>query len=299
MEGWNEECVRKGSVVDVYKWKEKQQNDSSGICEVRLSNSSKRNAMGELFWSEFPSAVRWAAALPEVRVILIAAEGSVFTAGIDLTYAAQNLAATDDSQGTDTARRSVRLRAFVKSLQEALSCLEECHVPVIAVVCGKCIGAGVDLISACDMRVASLSTAHFSVKEVDVGLAADLGTLQRLQKIVGNDSWVREVCYTAREFAAAEAMDVGLLSYAEHNDAATRQKAWSIAKSIASKSPVAISGTKFALNYSRNRHTSDGLAMQAIWNSAMLQTNDIMTAVASASSNPSTSAHNTKRFANL
>eukprot|EP00922_Rhytidocystis_sp_ex-Travisia-forbesii_P071890 GHVS01107277.1.p1 GENE.GHVS01107277.1~~GHVS01107277.1.p1 ORF type:complete len:150 (+),score=17.13 GHVS01107277.1:494-943(+) len=149
------------------------------------------------------------------------------------------------------------------------------------------------------MRVASLSTAHFSVKEVDVGLAADLGTLQRLQKIVGNDSWVREVCYTAREFAAAEAMDVGLLSYAEHNDAATRQKAWSIAKSIASKSPVAISGTKFALNYSRNRHTSDGLAMQAIWNSAMLQTNDIMTAVASASSNPSTSAHNTKRFANL
>eukprot|EP00922_Rhytidocystis_sp_ex-Travisia-forbesii_P071883 GHVS01107270.1.p1 GENE.GHVS01107270.1~~GHVS01107270.1.p1 ORF type:complete len:246 (+),score=41.53 GHVS01107270.1:269-1006(+) len=243
MEGWNEECVRKGSVVDVYKWKEKQQNDSSGICEVRLSNSSKRNAMGELFWSEFPSAVRWAAALPEVRVILIAAEGSVFTAGIDLTYAAQNLAATDDSQGTDTARRSVRLRAFVKSLQEALSCLEECHVPVIAVVCGKCIGAGVDLISACDMRVASLSTAHFSVKEVDVGLAADLGTLQcafilrlsplwpfvtvgtlqRLQKIVGNDSWVREVCYTAREFAAAEAMDVGLLSYAEHNDAATRR----------------------------------------------------------------------------
>eukprot|EP00922_Rhytidocystis_sp_ex-Travisia-forbesii_P071889 GHVS01107276.1.p1 GENE.GHVS01107276.1~~GHVS01107276.1.p1 ORF type:complete len:263 (+),score=28.22 GHVS01107276.1:256-1044(+) len=256
MEGWNEECVRKGCVVNVYKWKEQPQNDSSGICEVRLSYSSKRNAMGELFWSEFPSAVRWAAALPEVRVILIAAEGPVFTAGIDLTYAAQNLAATDDSQGTDAARRSVRLRAFVKYLQEALSCLEECHVPVIAVVCGKCIGAGVDLISACDMRVASLSTAHFSVKEVDVGLAADLGTLQRLQKIVGNDSWVREVCYTAREFPAAEAMDVGLLSYAEHNDAATRQKAWSIAKSIASKSPVAISGTKFALNYSRNRHTS-------------------------------------------
>eukprot|EP00922_Rhytidocystis_sp_ex-Travisia-forbesii_P040274 GHVS01059920.1.p1 GENE.GHVS01059920.1~~GHVS01059920.1.p1 ORF type:complete len:243 (+),score=43.51 GHVS01059920.1:452-1180(+) len=183
-----------------------------------------------------------------------------------------------ESEEMDTARRSVRLRAFVKYLQEAFTCLEMSHVPVIAVVCGRCIGAGVDLITACDLRVGSLDTARFSVKEVDVGLAADLGTLQRLQKVVGNDSWVREVCYTAREFPASEAMKMGLLSYAEPNDVATKERALNIAKEIASKSPVAISGTKFALNFSRN--TSDGLAMQAIWNSAMLQTNDIMTAIA-------------------
>eukprot|EP00922_Rhytidocystis_sp_ex-Travisia-forbesii_P020522 GHVS01030173.1.p1 GENE.GHVS01030173.1~~GHVS01030173.1.p1 ORF type:complete len:153 (+),score=22.56 GHVS01030173.1:589-1047(+) len=123
-----------------------------------------------------------------------------------VSYAAQKLMSGDDREEMDPARRSVRLREFVMYLQDAFTCLELCHVPVIAVVCGKCIGAGVDLIAACDLRVGSIDTTRFSVKEVDVGLAADLGTLQRLQKVVGNDSWLREVCYTAREFSAAEAV---------------------------------------------------------------------------------------------
>eukprot|EP00922_Rhytidocystis_sp_ex-Travisia-forbesii_P020533 GHVS01030186.1.p1 GENE.GHVS01030186.1~~GHVS01030186.1.p1 ORF type:complete len:231 (+),score=39.38 GHVS01030186.1:154-846(+) len=219
---WRQQCVRKGETVDIYEWKETQQNEISGVFEVRLSRANKRNAMGEKFWSEFPAAVRWTAALPQLRVILVGADGPVFSAGIDLSYAAQKLMSGDDREEMDPARRSVRLREFVMYLQDAFTCLELCHVPVIAVVCGKCIGAGVDLIAACDLRVGSIDTTRFSVKEVDVGLAADLGTLQRLQKVVGNDSWLREVCYTAREFSAAEAMSMGLLSYAEPNDAATK-----------------------------------------------------------------------------
>eukprot|EP00921_Rhytidocystis_pertsovi_P012726 GHVQ01020676.1.p1 GENE.GHVQ01020676.1~~GHVQ01020676.1.p1 ORF type:complete len:209 (+),score=23.26 GHVQ01020676.1:498-1124(+) len=174
----------------------------------------------------------------------------------------------------DTARRALRLRRFVQYLQDAFNCIEECRVPVVAAVVGGCVGAGVDLVSACDIRIAS-ADAWFTVKEVDIGLAADLGTLQRLPKIVGNDSWVREVCYTARRFSAEEAYNVGLLSSVEKSRLALQDKSMEICKCIAGKSPVAIAGTKFALRYSKDKSNKEGLLMQSVWNGAMLQTNDI------------------------
>jgi len=193
---------------------------------------------------------------------------------MDLFFAARQMI----QEESDVARKSFNIRNFIEMLQEAFNSIEKCKKPVIVCIQGGCLGAGVDLVCSCDIRLCS-EQAYFSVKEVDIGLAADLGTLQRLPKIVGNDSWVREVCYTARKFDAEEALKIGFVSEILPSEEELRVRAFELALIIASKSPVAIAGTKFALNYSRDHTTQQGLLMQSIWNSAMLQTNDISVAM--------------------
>ncbi len=174
----------------------------------------------------------------------------------------------------DTARTSFALMGVIKRMQETFTCMERCPQPVIAAVHGGCVGAGVDLITACDIRVCS-EDAWFSVKEVDVGLAADVGTLQRLPKVMGNQSLVRELALTARRMAAAEALTHGLVSHVLPTKDAAIAKAQEIAKAIAERSPVAVIGTKMVLNHSRDASVTDGLNFVSVWNASMLQTNDI------------------------
>ncbi|CEM00955.1 unnamed protein product [Vitrella brassicaformis CCMP3155] len=184
-------------------------------------------------------------------------------------------------EGEDVARRAFKLKAFVEHLQECVSSIERCSKPVIAAVRGGCVGAGVDLICACDIRLCT-HDAWFTVKEIDLGLAADLGTLQRLPRVCGNESWVRELAYTARRFDAREAYERGLVSAIEPTAEAMRDGALKLASVIASKSPVAVCGTKAALNYSRDHSVEDGLVMQRIWNMAALQSEDVGIAAAAA-----------------
>ncbi|KFO71678.1 hypothetical protein N303_10009, partial [Cuculus canorus] len=206
------------------------------------------------------------------RAVVIAGAGSVFTAGIDLSDLGREFLAVE---GEDTARRAWKLRQKIQEFQETFSVLEKCPKPVIAAVHGACIGAGVDLISACDIRYCS-EDAWFQVKEVDIGLAADVGTLQRLPKILGSQSLVNELAFTARKLLAPEALTCGLVSRVFPDKETLLDGALDLASAIAARSPVAVQGTKVNLLFSRDHPVSDGLRFMATWNMAMLQTEDVL-----------------------
>ncbi|KAJ3114903.1 hypothetical protein HK100_001523 [Physocladia obscura] len=190
---------------------------------------------------------------PDARAVVVSGVGRGFTAGLDLSDAALG------ASNGDPARAGFGFLDVVYSLQASLSAIETCRIPVIAAVHGPCIGAGIDLITACDVRYAAVNTV-FSVKEVDVGLAADVGTLQRLPKVVGNSSWVHEICLTARNFTAAEALEHQLVSkVVDGSVEQVLEVAIKIASLIAEKSPVAVAGTKNVLKYSRDHSVEDGL----------------------------------------
>ncbi|KAJ3000609.1 hypothetical protein HDV02_004294 [Globomyces sp. JEL0801] len=232
-------------------------------------NRPKVNAMNPLLFNDLYECFLKVKYDSLVRsVILISSNPKLFTAGIDLKSGIQ-FPGMDDTK--DPARSGLDFIKTVTHLQDCFSIMADCNKPIIVGINGLCIGAGIDLITACDIRICT-TDASFSVKEVDVGLAADVGTLQRydiltelsrLPKVVGNQSWVNDICLTARFFGAKE-------------------KATELAILIASKPPLAVYGTKHLLNYSRDHTVKDGLAYTGVWNSVMLNSPD--TAIAATSS---------------
>lgn len=176
----------------------------------------------------------------------------LFTAGLDLTAmtSGEGDGPSVMSDESDVSRKALQMEGLIETPQLGISAFEKCRKPVIAVVDGACIGGGVDLISACDIRYCT-KDAYFCIKEVAVGLAADIGTLQRLPKIIGNDGLLRELAYTARKLPAAEAHRVGLVSRVEATRAEAIAAAHETALEIAKFSPVAVLATKVSLNYSR------------------------------------------------
>lgn len=247
------------------------------VVEVTLARPQKLNALGASFWREFPQCLRALDQWPPCRCILLTADGSAFCSGIDLHYVSGFFSEGEGEMGApalDTARKALRLRRVVEQLQSVVSCVEEINKPVVAAVSGPCLGAGVDLTSSCDIRLCA-SDALFSVKEVDLGMAPDIGTLQRLPRVVRSGSWAREVCYTGRFFGAVEAEREGFVSSVYPDKTALRDAAVSLCLSLAEKSPVALAATKQALNHSRGRPVTEGLREQIAWSAAMLQTGDI------------------------
>lgn len=242
------------------------------VLHVELNRPDKRNAMTAEMWQEIISCFNSASNDPCVRAIVLSGRGKIFTAGLDLMAAAGHLTPNPD---LDTARNAFKFLEFIKFAQESITVVEKCRKPVIAAIHNACIGGGVDLTTACDIRLCTRD-AYFCVKEVDVGLAADIGTLQRLPKVIGNDSLARELCYTARNLESLEAEKVGLVSHVYENQEDLIKNAIEMAAHIATKSPVAVQGTKIHLNYSRDHTTDEGLQYMATWNAAMLQTEDIM-----------------------
>ena len=245
----------------------------NGIVQVELNRPRKANAMNKQFWLEMRQCFKSLATDGNCRVVLLKAthESKVFTAGLDLN----DLPMPENQNGIDSARIACRYQTLIKELQESFTVIEKCPQPVIACVSGACIGAGVDMISACDIRLCTEDT-WFSIKEVDIGLAADVGTLQRMPKIVGNDSIIRELVYTGRPFNAKEALNIGFIGSICKNKVELYEKAMHIARSIASKSPVAIAGSKHNLIYSRDHSVLESLDHMAIWNGSMLQTKDMV-----------------------
>jgi delta(3,5)-delta(2,4)-dienoyl-CoA isomerase len=208
-------------------------------------------------------------------VVLSSAFPNVFSAGIDF----QGLMKLGAGDATDPARRAFVIRDDILDIQHAVAAPERCSIPVIAAVHGIVIGLGIDIISACDVRYAA-SDAKFSIKEVDVGLAADAGTLAYLQKITGNQSLARELAYTARAFSSDEAEKLGLVSrVVEGGRDAVVAAALKLAKDIASKSPVAVTGTKRLLLHARDHSVAENLQYTATWNSAALQATDLQQSV--------------------
>jgi len=249
------------------------------VIEVKLNRPKKLNAMNKVFWREIRQAFEGIGQDTQWRAAILSANGKIFTAGLDLMDHSDGFfGGSDDEEDRDVGRASYHQRKHVLDYQASFTAVEECPIPVIACVHSACVGGGVDLICASDMRLCS-EDATFCIKEVDVGLAADVGTLQRLPKIVGNDSLIREWAYTARKVGSKEALSCGLVSRICASREALYAAGLELASLIASKSPVAVAGTKRNLLYSRDHSVKDSLEYVATWNGAMLQSNDLVNAI--------------------
>ncbi|MBK9446669.1 MAG: crotonase/enoyl-CoA hydratase family protein [Betaproteobacteria bacterium] len=247
------------------------------VAEVSLNRPDRSNAMNEAMWQELRTAMRWADATAEVRAVVLAGAGKNFCAGIDLAMLGGVAQAVAHA---DPARSREKLRRLILDLQDCLSSIEQCRKPVLAAIQGACIGGALDMVTCCDMRYAS-ADALFSVREVDVGMAADVGTLQRLPRIVP-EGMARELAYTGRNIGADEAVTIGLINRVFASPDELVAGVMQIAQSIAAKSPLAIRGTKEMLNYGRDHSVADGLNYIATWNAAMLMSADLNEAMAAA-----------------
>ncbi|NVO05618.1 MAG: crotonase/enoyl-CoA hydratase family protein [Rhodoferax sp.] len=246
-----------------------------GVATVRLNRPAKGNAMNAAMWPEIRQAFEWVDRTPEARVAVLQGEGRHFCAGIDL-HMMMDL--VKQIQGPCDGRTREELRLIILDMQGTLTSLERCRKPVLAAIHGACIGGGVDLICCADMRYAA-TDAQFSIKEIDLGMAADVGTLQRLPRLVG-EGMVRELAYTGRIFSAAEALEMRLVNRVFESREALYAGVQSIAASIAAKSPLAMRGTKEMITYARDHSVADGLNLVATWNAAMLMSADLNEAVA-------------------
>lgn len=232
-------------------------------------------------WHELSHLMSNLSVSSSVRAIVLSGAGDrAFTAGLDVKAAMQSGSIGGGGEGTDPARKAFSIRRHILEFQDCVSSIEKCEKPIIVAMHGYSFGLGIDMATAADIRICS-ADVKFSVREVDIGLAADVGTLTRLPKVVGNFSWVKDVALTARIFGAEEALNVGFVSEVHKDKKAAVETALEKAKLIAAKSPVAVAGTKELLNFSRDHDTATGLRYTAVWNSAAIQCNDVKEAMLS------------------
>lgn len=244
------------------------------VAVVTLNRPDKANAMNLQMWQDICAAMQWVDRTPAVRVALLHGAGEHFCAGIDLQMMMGILPTVKDAC---EARTRENLRNLILDLQDTLTSLERCRKPVLAAIHGACVGGGVDLIACADMRYCAAET-YFSVKEVDLGMVADVGSLQRLPRLIG-EGMVRELAYTGRKLGAAEAGQIGLVNRVFDSPEALLEGVMQLARAIAAKSPLAIRGTKDMLNHARDHSVADGLDRVATWNAAMLLSEDLQAAI--------------------
>ncbi|HRV78693.1 MAG TPA: crotonase/enoyl-CoA hydratase family protein, partial [Thauera sp.] len=244
------------------------------VAVVTLNRPDKANAMNLQMWQDIRAAMQWVDRTPAVRVAVLHGAGEHFCAGIDLQMMMGILPTVKDAC---EARTRENLRNLILDLQDTLTSLERCRKPVLAAIHGACVGGGVDLIACADMRYCAAGT-YFSVKEVDLGMVADVGSLQRLPRLIG-EGMVRELAYTGRKLGAAEAGQIGLVNRVFDSPEALLEGVMQLARAIAAKSPLAIRGTKDMLNHARDHSVADGLDRVATWNAAMLLSEDLQAAI--------------------
>ena len=280
-------------------------DSSSKIFIVTLDRPRKHNALNARMWKEIGTLFSQIGVSPHYspcRCVLLIGNGPSFCAGIDVQDTSFFTPFMDDGTNNndtdmDTARAGIAFEQKLRDMQQAFTNVENCPVPVVAAVHGNCVGGAIDLITATQVRLCSADSI-FAVKEVAVGLAADVGTLQRLPKLVGNQSLVHELCYTGRSFTADTALQMGLVSRivpsssssssssSRTNNSAVSsplyQEALRLCQSIASHSPLAVHGTKRALLYSRDHSVAQGLDQIASYNQLALQAPDAQQAMLAA-----------------
>ncbi len=250
------------------------ENDIAHIC---LNRPEKRNAMVRKFWSELPTVIRDIDANARARVIVISSQGPHFTSGIDVSMFIQEPVTDPQEKREKRLTHGPRFYDTVSSMQDAFSALENARIPVLAAIQGGCIGAGVDLATACCMRYAS-SDAFFTIYETNIGMTADVGTFPRIVKLIP-EGVVRELAYTGRRMDASEAKSVGLVNQVFDNQEAMLEGVMKIATEIASKAPLAVMGCKRMITYSRDHGTADALDYVGIWNASFLQPEEIAEAM--------------------
>lgn len=246
-----------------------------------LNRPEKLNAFGPEMWDEVPLAVRSLDEDPDVRAIVVAGRGRAFTAGLDLEAYGAALAAggalSDDESAGVTARLGTR--QDILRMQDTMSVFADVDTPTIAAVHGWCIGAGMDLITACDIRLAA-ADARFGVRETRIAMAADVGTLQRLPRIIPA-GFAAELILTGKDIDAERAKEIGLVN-AVHADAdAVVAAAIALAEEIAENSPLAVRGSKAVVRANDGRTVPEALEWVALWNAAFIHSEDLTEAMAS------------------
>ncbi|HYO70174.1 MAG TPA: crotonase/enoyl-CoA hydratase family protein [Archangium sp.] len=250
---------------------------ADGIAELVLTGPGKGNALGPDFWREMPEALRTLDADDSVRVILLRGDGAHFTYGLDLMAMTESLGPFILGEGNLALERT-KLLQLIEKMQAATEGLARCRKPVLAAVYGWCIGAGMDLIAACDFRYCSRE-AKFSLREVRVGITADLGALQRLPRIIGEGN-TRELAYTGGDIDASRALQMGLVNQVFATPEELLAAARTTARKIADNPPLVVQGAKQVLEYCADKSVADGLRYVAVWNSAFLQSQDLAEAFA-------------------
>jgi len=238
------------------------------VAHIRMTRGDELNTMVPEFWSELPGIVDGISDAASARVIVLSSTGKHFCAGMDLSVFAGS-----QRGDAEPGRTNARFRSMVKLLQHTATCLEKARMPVLAAIQGGCIGGAVDLVTAADCRYATRD-AFFTVQEISIGMTADVGTLQRLGKIIP-EGVARELAYTGRRMSGDRAYEVGLVQavYADHE--ALLEGVLATAAEIASKSPLAVHGTKVAMTYARDHSVDDALNQIATWQSGMFQEGEL------------------------
>ena len=244
------------------------------IAHLQLNRPERLNTMTPAFFPALRDAVRRLHAAGEARVLVISSTGRHFCAGMALDV----FGAEDAFLSTATPRARLRFQDTLRALIDCFSTLEEAHFPVICAVQGGCIGGALDLATACDIRLCT-SDAFFTVQEIHIGMMADLGVLQRLMKIVPQGV-AREMAYTGERIGAERALAVGLVNAVLPDTDALLAHAMSLARGIAAKSPLAIAGSKLALNHARDHGTAASLQQMTLLQSAIFDTAEMATAIA-------------------
>jgi enoyl-CoA hydratase len=244
---------------------------------VWLDRPEKRNAMNEDFWRDLPRAMAALGDDPEIRAIVLAARGKSFCVGLDLA-ASQSLGQDGPTHASRAAANLAQI-AVTRAFQAGISAVAACPVPVIAAIHGHCLGGGIDLVTACDIRLAS-ADATFGVRETKIGIVADVGTLQRLPSVV-SAGHVAELVYTGRDIDAARAEKIGLVNDVHSDPESVLVAAYALAREIAANPPLAVRGTKFVLSQSEDLTTEQSLLLNGLWTLVTsLGSNDLKEAIA-------------------
>jgi enoyl-CoA hydratase len=240
------------------------------IAQVSFNRPEKANALHMDAWIEMQTIFEALSLTDDVRVIILSGEGNHFCAGIDLELL---MSIGRFQEIACPGKRSEKIRGLIQTLQQTITAIEKCSKPVLAAIHNGCIGGGVDIATACDMRY-STEDAYFTIKEIDLGMVADLGTLQRLPKIIF-PGMAAEMAYTGRKVFGSEARNIGLVNQCYTSKKTLMEGVMQIASTIASKSPLSIRGTKDVLHYTRDHSVSDALNYMSTWNAGMLLSADL------------------------
>jgi enoyl-CoA hydratase len=247
------------------------------VATVVLRAAGKANRMGPAFWAEMPEAFARLDAEADVRAVVVRGEGEHFSYGLDLATMGGELSSVVGDGAL--AKERTDFLAAIERLQRAMSCVAACRKPVVAAIAGWCIGGGVDLATACDVRLCS-SDARFSVREVKLAMVADVGTLARLPALVGQGN-ARLLAMTGDDIDAARALRIGLVEEVHDTPAALFEAAKELARRIAANPPLVVQGVKQVLNAASERAAAESLRTVALWNAAFLPSHDLREAMAS------------------
>ena len=245
-----------------------------GVTHLRMIRPQERNTMTPAFWAELPGIVRELSDGGRTRALVLSSTGKHFCAGMDLAmFDRPPFAVPGRDEPPERGRVRARLREQIRLMQAAFTTLETARMPVIAAIQGGCVGAGMDLVTACDVRLAS-ADAFFVVQETVLGVVADAGTLQRLPALIPAGV-ARELALTGDPLPAARALDLGLVNAVHDGHGELVEAALAMAARMAARSPLALWGTKEMINYSRDHSVADGLNYVATWQTGMLQPADM------------------------